>query len=235
MWYPAALINKNSDGYNSVNSPENDKIKLNENNSINRNVSVLSNFSHVSVVDNIKVLNEFKNNIEDKIEDLKKKINLTKVKNWDENLKINYSKFCNLNIGIFKIILNFFDTNDILHLFILNKENKNKILDLMKDYSKSIIDLFQKKYVRILKVDSGVLIFKTVKKNKRSHLKICLGIKSKIIASNIKDQTVNIGFKSRYASDKETLKNVFKFDLVNPSPLTFWIMREYTNVKFYEF
>jgi len=228
-------INKNSTGGNSIGSPENDPVKGDGQNSINRNLSVISNFSHVSVVDNIKILNEFKNNIDDKIEGLKKKINLTKVKNEDENFKINYEKFRNINIEVFKNLLTFFDTNDILHLFVLNRENKNKILDLMKEYSKTIIDLFQIKYVRLLKVDSGVIIYKTVKKNKKSHLKISLGIKSKIIVNNIKDQTVNIGFKSKYASDKESLKNVFKFDVVDPSPLSFWIMREYTNVNLFNY
>jgi hypothetical protein len=204
---------------------------------LKKNPSNISNFSHISANDNIKLYNEFQNNLEDKIQNLKKKldINSKSLSNNHNNqkniIKLNYEKFKNFKSGIFVKLIYFFDSNDISHMMKLNKEIKYKILEIIKELCKNVVNYYEKEYLRMLIVENSLLIFKKSKKNKRVHLNINLVIKSKITGNNLKDKAVTIGYKSKFPLDKECLKNVYKFDVCSPGPLSFWVMREYTNVK----
>jgi hypothetical protein len=183
-------------------------------------------------VGNIKILNDFKNNIEDKINSLKKKLILNNNHISVHFLKINYEKFLNLNPNHFLLIFSYFETHDLFHIINISGEIKSRIIEIIKQYSNYIIGEFERKYLRMFKLDKKFLIFKKSKKNKRGHLKINLVLKSKIISESLKDKSITIGYKCKYPCDKESLRNVFKFDVRSPGPLSFWIMREYTNVSF---
>lgn len=55
-----------------------------------------------------------------------------------------------------------------------------------------------------------------------------MSIVSKISSKQLEGQTVKLAYQSRYM-DKETLKNIFKFDVKAKGPLSYWLMREYTD------
>ena len=99
------------------------------------------------------------------------------------------------------------------------------------EYGQKISQQFDNLYLKQLKSENRMIIFNKYKRNKRGHLQISLIIKAKIISDKFKDKTVSIGYKSKFPSDKEKLKNVFRFDVRAPGPLSFWVMREYTYVK----
>lgn len=221
--------NENSQEY------KNNFLNNNNNQSVNthqliKNPSMSSNITQISAVDNIKILNEFKNNIEDKISNLKKKLIMNSSLN-SHFIKIDYGKFVALKNKTFFQVLQFFDTNDLFHLVNINKAIKNKLINIISDFSKLIITEFEKKYIRILKIDKKTIIFKKSKKNKRGHLKINLVLISKIFSDTLKNKSVGIGYKCKFPCDKEYLKNIYKFDVISPGPISFWVMREYTNVR----
>lgn len=201
---------------------------------LKKNPSNISNFSHISANDNIKLLNNFQNNLEYKIQNLRKKLEVSitpQICNQPNIININYEKFKSLETETFIKLIQFFDTNDLSHIIKINIEIKYKIIEKMKEFCKNVVNCYQNEYSNILKVENSVLTFKKSKKNKRVHLNINLVIKSKIIGSNCKDKAITIGYRSKFPTDKHSLKNVFKFDVCSPGPLSFWIMREYTNVK----
>jgi len=57
-----------------------------------------------------------------------------------------------------------------------------------------------------------------------------LHIRCRIINTNLVGKTVSFGYKLKKTGDKEHHKNVFKFDVQPPCPMSFWFMREYTSV-----
>jgi len=224
--YNSNIVNKINQNLENHNTPENLKNTETKQN----NHSTISNLSHVSAVDNIKKLNEFKNNIDDKIENLKIKL---KLKNKIKDEKLNYEKFKNLKTEIVLNFLTFLDTNDLFHMITLNREIKNQIINTIKYYTQIIITEFEKKYIRNLTIDEKLFVIRKIKKNKKGHAKINLVLKSKISSESLRDKSVMIGYTCKFPCDKESLKNVYRFDVVNPGPISFWIMREYTNVKYY--
>lgn len=175
---------------------------------------------------NMKKLNEYRSNLEEKIKGIKTQIIEA------ENIKLDYQRFSKLDLKVFNILLYFFDAIDLFQLMNLNKEIKQKFLDIFKNYSQKICQQFDNTYMRQLKSEHRLITFDKYKRNKRGHLKISLIIKAKIISDKWKDKTVCIGYKAKYPNDKEKLKNVFKFDVRAPGPLSFWIMREYTYVNY---
>lgn len=207
-------INNNMTAYSNVNEE------------FTKSTSVLSNITNLSANDTIKKLNNFKNEIDTKIQILKQKMIITKV-------KLNYQKFKSLKPQAFLNIIYFFTPNDILHMFTLNKEIKLKVVDLFKDLCKILVQSYRKQYLTNLNLEGSLLQFVKTKKNKRLHLQINLILKSKIVSEKLIDKSVAIGYKSHYLCDKENFQNVFKFDVVKPGPISFWIMREYTTVSFY--
>jgi hypothetical protein len=232
---PCKAGNKNN---NPTNNIEDEKTPF------TRPQSVISNFSQISPVDNIKILNEFKNNIEDRIKNLKNKLivpNSSTINNYSSSgatnksplPKLNYEKFSKMRSQNLLNVLYFFDTNDLFHVMNLNKEIKSKFLSIISEFCKNVTYNFDKQYLRYLKSESRFLTFKKFKKNKRAHLKLNLVIKARIVSDKLKDKTVAIGYRSKFPCDKESLKNIFKFDVRAPGPLSFWVMREYTNVNTY--
>ncbi len=175
---------------------------------------------------NMKKLNDYRSNLEEKIKGIKTQIIEA------ENIKLNYQRFSKLDLKVFNNLLYFFDAIDLFQLMKINKEIKQKFLDVFKNYSLKICQQFDNTYMRQLKSEQRILTLDKYKRNKRGHLKISLIIKAKIISDKFKDKTVCIGYKAKFPSDKEKLKNIFKFDVRAPGPLSFWIMREYTYVNY---
>ena len=171
--------------------------------------------------------------MDNKIQILKQKLvtNLN-INNDLQPRRIKYEIFRDLKLQNFLNIMYFFDTNDILRMITLNREIKNKVIEIIKEQCKVLLQSYERKYLLFLKVEKGILIFKKTKKNKKLHLRINLVIISKIVSEKLTDKSVAIGYKSKFPCDIESFKNVFKFDVVSPGPLSFWIMREYTNVNF---
>jgi hypothetical protein len=193
---------------------------------LNKNSSALSFLSKNSVNDNIKILN----NIDDKIQNLKKKI-IDSTNSKPKIEKIDYEKFKNIHKQAFINMLYFLNSSDMLSLFWTNKNLKSKVLEVMIDYSLFFISSFEKQYVRYLKnCNENILAVSIHKRNSKKCLKINLIIRSKIIADSLIDKSVTIGYNYKFPEDKIMLKNYFKFDVEGPRPLSFWIMREYTNV-----
>ena len=56
-------------------------------------------------------------------------------------------------------------------------------------------------------------------------------LQAKIISKKIEDKTVCICSINKYHLDSNSYKNIYKFDVKKPGPLSLWIMREYTNVS----
>jgi hypothetical protein len=200
---------------------------MNKEQQMEKNASALSFLSKNSVNDNIKILN----NIDDKIQNLKKKI-IDSTNSKPKIEKINYEKFKNINKQAFINILYLLNSSDLLSLFSTNKHIKNKIVQSMIEYSLFFISCFEKQYVRFLKnCNENILIVSVHKRNFKKCLKINLAIRSKIVADSLVDKSVTIGYSYKFPQDKILLKNYFKFDVEGPRPLSFWIMREYTNVN----
>ncbi len=170
------------------------------------------------------------NNIDDKIQNLKKKI-IDSTNSKPKIEKIDYEKFKNIHKQAFINMLYFLNSSDMLSLFWTNKNLKSKVLEVMIDYSLFFISSFEKQYVRYLKnCNENILAVSIHKRNSKKCLKINLIIRSKIIADSLIDKSVTIGYNYKFPEDKIMLKNYFKFDVEGPRPLSFWIMREYTNV-----
>lgn len=197
---------------------------------LHRNLSVVSGMTQISNFsnDNIKLLNEFKNNIDDKLSNLKKKLDNNI---FSKKLLMNYSKFQNIKKQNFLTILYFLDPLDLYAYFNTNKFIRFRIIEIIVEYCKNIVFNYEKLYLRFLKLDKKFILFQKYKKNKKFGLKINFVIKSQIISNKFKDKTVAFGYKSKYMCDKESFSNVYKFDVRSPGPLSFWIMREYTNVN----
>ena len=173
--------------------------------------------------DNIKKLNDYKSNLEEKLKGIKSKMT-------PELVKIDYKKFSNIPSKALINLLYFFDTIDLFQITQLNKEIKTKVLNIFIDYGKRICEQFNNIYLRQIKSENRLITFHKYKRNKRGHLKVSLIIKAKILSEKFKDKTVSFGYNAKFPSDKEKLKNVYKFDVRAPGPLSFWVMREYTYV-----
>jgi hypothetical protein len=206
----------NTNGVNKVEYPNNEQV-------LNKNPSNLSNISLYSG-DNIKMLNEYQNNIEERIQNLKNKIEKNKIN------KLNFEKFKNLKNNSLTNILYFLDSNSFMQMFSMNKQIKEKILEILIELSYKIVKSFEMKYSNNFKIESKYITLKKILKNKKITFKIDLIIKSTVISENLINKSVIICYISKFPCDKDSFKNYFKFDIESTGPLSYWIMREYTNV-----
>lgn len=62
-----------------------------------------------------------------------------------------------------------------------------------------------------------------------SDIQATLILIAKIINKDLEEKSCTIRYFSKYSSDKEVLSNTFKFDIKQPKPLCFWILKEYTH------
>jgi len=200
--------------------------EINNNEIMNKNSKVNGQLTNRTSRDssrltNINILQDYKLSLDGKINNLKKMI----------NQKIGYSKFKNLSNDIFVNILNYFNTYDINSVMHMNSYMKNKILAILTDSSRIICQQFEKKFNNFFLLKNSQILISNIKKNRKLYSKINLVLRFQITDSNLKNKTVILGFLNKYYGESNNLKNLFRFDIRTPGPLSFWVMREYTSVK----
>jgi hypothetical protein len=201
----------------------------------NRPQSIISNFSHLSSAeDNIKLLNEFKNNIDGKINFLKQKLllNNSNVNMTSLLVKLNYTRFCQLTSQCIQNILIFFDTNDLFHILNINKAIRKQMINgIINSCKLYITSIFDSKFAEHIQPYKKTISLTKYKKNKKAHTKINLILQAKILNEKLNDKTVFLKYKSKFNCDKTDYINTFIFDVKKPGPLCFWVMKEFTSVS----
>ncbi len=186
--------------------------------------------------ENLRYLNEIKNNIEDKINKLKRKISSSKSVILIEQkplVKLNYNKFNSLKKRSFLNLIDFQSPVELCSLYNSNKNIRYKILNILRELCGDIIANFNSTYLRKIRSNKNenMICINTIKKKEGNTISIYLTIKGTIMSNDLLSNCISIGFKSKFPCDSESYNNIIRFDVKNPGPLSFWIMREYTTVK----
>jgi hypothetical protein len=204
-------------------------LKMNINLNSNRSANNISNNSNSIVAENaVPSLNY--------IDNFNKDLTNSKFSEYKKSYmtKINYHKFIFLKTSSIINILYLLDSETIASLFHVNKTLKRIILEIFKQFATLIIIKFREYYSSHLKLDKCLLTFQILSREDfMNYLKINLVVKSQVINKNLKENTVTIGFNSKFYCDKEAFKNIYIFDVRDNGPLSFWIMKEYSRVSIY--
>lgn len=171
-----------------------------------------------------------------------KKQNVSKIVSSERIIKMQTKPF--------SLIITALNPNELYSLYSCNKLVKNKVIELILVSCKLINSEFKSCYRKMLRLEStSVEISKVGAQNTKSqqkgsksnlfHLDINLVLVFGLIGiANINcsqttnlDSTIAIGYSSKYFCDKESYKNNFRFEVLSKGPMTFWAMKEYTNVS----
>ena len=175
----------------------------------------------------MSLLNEYKNNLDEKIQKLKKLINknmcFNKLKTLRNTLLIN--------------ILQFFNSSDLTGIIFMNKFMKNKILSIFTEYGKHIKKNFENKFSDFFLLKKSFISLKQISNKRRliNLININLIIQFQINDTSLKNKSLILGYFSNFFGEIENMKNFFLFDIRPNGPLSYWIMREYTSVNFFNF
>ena len=221
--------NAKSAGILSGNFRNQDNSQLQDINIIDKSINTsIINLNHNNItprnsrLSNINLLQDYKLSLDGKINNLKKII----------NQKMGYSKFKNLRNEIFVNILNFFNTYDIYAVMNMNSYMKHKILAVLTDYSRIICNEFERKFSKNFLLKNSQILITNFKKNRKFYSKINLVMNFQITDKSLKNKSIILGYLNKYYGESDCLKNFFRFDVRGPGPMSFWVMREYTSVKF---
>lgn len=180
----------------------------------------------------IKQFNEYKTQLDKKIELLKEKMALAKMQAV-ELPKLSYKKFQSINrINIkknpFINFLQMFNTQDFFNLFRVNKSTKKMIIDAFSFEIKTFIankfsslsnSIFSNFYFGI-----GI---QTYFVNCIGHSNLILVIKTQITSTSLINKSVHLQYTANYPCDgEENVLNHFIFD-VKKTDCNFWIMKEF--------
>jgi hypothetical protein len=201
------------------------------------------------MTESLKNLNEIKSHIEDKIQHLKRKISQANSfeqaetpKSHMSNKKVelvnlNYKKFMGMKKESFMNLLYFFNNTDLTSLLAINRAIKFSIVNFILEKCEEVVQNFNNCYLRYLRTDKNkntVILSRTYKdKTSTPNTNINLIIHAQITSNKLFDKTVNIGYKSKFQCDKESFKNIMRFDVKQTGPLSFWVMRELTLVRIF--
>ena len=185
-----------------------------------------------------------------------------------EDINLNYTKFENtfliINDSIsfstnmkikntnnsFLKFLSFLNNDEILHLFLVNREIRSCIIGcLAYKVKEKILPVFNLKYCKdqIFNNDYNFMILAKPYKKKKIHIRFILSIKPKItkLNQNIINKRIKIGFSefinNKYNNDKYKEKDKIKvntsyiFEIIEKLyPKNFWVFRENTSFHFDE-
>jgi hypothetical protein len=144
-----------------------------------------------------------------------------------QNIKFDRKKLFSMSIRPLGFILSMLSQEDFLKVFYINSSFKKKILEMLILNIKIIINDFKTAYRRMLRLDNCILEI-----NRQKEIKINVILLFSLFNEKLNETSVAIGYSSKYLCDKESYKNNFRFDVRGKGPLSFWVMREYTNVSF---
>lgn len=149
-----------------------------------------------------------------------------------QKVKMSFNKFMALK-ELQKIqIINYLDSFDYFNFALASKQLSLILISYLKKVSKQIVDLFNIAYKRSLHCSKAILTLIKLKDNKGRRFSSNLVLYVEIFSQKLVNQTVSIGYLSKFYSDKNSYSNVYKFSVYNQSePLRFWVMREYTSVS----
>ena len=194
----------------------------------------------------LKNYEQYKNILEEKISELKKKLNY---ENYEDNKneieeintsirKIKLDKFIEINrINIkanpFITFIQMLDTKDLYSLFRTCKEIKQLIINaLIFEVKTFISNKFEQLSKGVFSDNIYLLCFNTYYENNNNYLQIFLIIKSKLTSKILCNKSVHLQYYANFPCDNgEYVLNHFIFD-IKSKELHFWIMKESTN--FYE-
>jgi hypothetical protein len=123
---------------------------------------------------------------------------------------------------------------DYYSFALTSKHFYNILIEYFKTFSKTVIDAFNDQYKRLLHCFRPVMVVNKYKDFKGKKFYINLIIKAEIFSVKLVNQTISIGYLSKFFTDKTAHSNVFKFDVIEDSKQSnFWLMREYTSVRYF--
>ena len=197
------------------------------------------NYLQTDKPETLKNYEQYKNILEQKICELKKKLsNENNKNNFEEIRKIKINKFIEINkINIkanpFITFIQMLDSKDLYSLFRTCKEIKQLIINaLIFEVKTFISNKFEQLSKGVFSNNIYLLCFHTYYENQNKYLQIFLIIKSKLTSKMLCNKSVHLQYYANFPYDKsEYVLNHFIFD-IKSNELHFWIMKESTN--FYE-
>lgn len=149
-----------------------------------------------------------------------------------QKIKMSFNKFMALKETNKIQIINFLDSFDYFNFALASSQLSSILIGYLRKVSKQIVDLFNVAYKRSLHCNKAILTLIKLKDNKGRRFSANLVLYVEIFSQKLVNQTVSIGYLSKFFSDKNSYSNVYKFSVYGQSaPLRFWVMREYTSVS----
>ena len=219
---------------NELNDFPNSKSK--KNTLISENINKIK-YINTETPEILRKYNEYKNILDMKILELKKRLSLENNKIYNDieeintsKIKINLRKFKEINkINIkqnpFIIFIQMLDSKDLYSLFKTCKEIKQLIINSLIFEVKTYIS---NKYEQLSREVFTENIYYLNFNKENNHLQIFLIIKSKLTSKILLNKSIHLQYYAKFPCDKgEYVLNHFIFD-IKSKELHFWIMKEST-------
>ena len=152
----------------------------------------------------------------------KSKINILKTQIFKKRQSNNLS---NLKTKILENIFSFLQNIELKIITKVNKQIRNKFIEIIKFKAINISTLFSSKYKKHFSISKCSI---TVDSNDKS-LNSFLVIKAKLINIELIDKTCFINYNSKYNFDKDVLQNFFVFETFQNATQYYWICNELTS------